>query len=368
MLAKSASRLPSPRTMVTWPACGQTCREGTALGQSYFESALSNVANATFHQLTKPSHFCRNFFIFGWYLQYTPEEEIVMSLSLRAIVALSTMCVTLAHAQDTSIRVGGSTTALPIISQCAAHFMEKYPSWDRADGSLGKDTTVVYVTGGGSGFGVKGLMNGTIDLGMVSRDLKDTEISALNQPTMKVFARDAVAIATSASNPLAKVKLKQGFTVSELASIFSGQYGQFSHIDKSLPAKPVVLLTRDASGGVTEIFQERVMKEQRLAPSRLQFPSTAGLVKKLESNNSAIAFVSAGAVNQERSLRVYSVDGVLPTQENIVNNSYVLNRPMQLIAKSDAPRKIQVFMDYVMGDCQQVVKDMGFVPVRTAAK
>jgi phosphate transport system substrate-binding protein len=284
-----------------------------------------------------------------------------------AIVAIASLTqFAHSHAQDSSIRIGGSTTSLPVISSCSAHFMEKYPTWDKADPALAKDTTVIYVTGGGSGFGVKGLMNGTIDIGMVSRDLKDSEISALGQPVMKVFARDAVAIATSAANPLAKVR--QGFSLSELATIFSGKADQFSQVDKSLPAKPMVLLTRDASGGVTEIFQERVMKEQRLAPSRLQFPSTAALVKKIETNDAAIAFVSAGAVNQDSEIRVYAVDGVTPTQENIVNNKYVLNRPLQLVAKANPSRKVQLFIDYVLGDCQQVVRDQGFVPVRAAAK
>jgi len=276
-------------------------------------------------------------------------------------VPVLAFAVAASAAQDTSIRVGGSTTALPIISACAAHFMEKYPSWDKADMALDKDATVVYVTGGGSGFGVKGLMNGTIDVGMVSRDLKDSEISALGQPLMKVFARDAVAIATNAANPLARTK--KSFTLKELEAVFSGQYSQFAQIDKALPARPVVLLTRDASGGVTEIFQERVMKEQRLAPSRLQFPSTAGLVKKLETNNAAIAFVSAGAVSQGSAIRVYAVEGVAPTQENIINNKYLLNRPMQVIAKANPASKVQLFIDYVLQDCQQVVKDQGFVPV-----
>ena len=290
-----------------------------------------------------------------------------MRQSLRAITALlAILASATAVAQDTSIRIGGSTTSLPVISACSAHFMEKFPTWDRADAALGKEATVVYVTGGGSGFGVKGLMNGTIDIGMVSRDLKDTEITAMGQPMVKVFARDAVAIATSVGNPLAKAK--QGFTMAELATIFSGKAEQFTHIDKSLPAKSMVLLTRDASGGVTEIFQERVMKEQRLAPSRLQFPSTAALVKKLETNDAAIAFVSAGAVNQDGDIRVYAVDGVTPTQENIINNKYVLNRPLTLVAKANPSRKVQAFMDYALGDCQQVVKDQGFVPVRATAR
>jgi phosphate transport system substrate-binding protein len=286
------------------------------------------------------------------------------SLSRIAAATLLSLAPTVALAQDASIRVGGSTTALPIISSCAAHFMEQYASWDKVDPALPKEQTVVYVTGGGSGFGVKGLINGTIDVGMVSRDLKESEIKSLNQPAMHVFARDAVAIATNTSNPLSRSK--HGFTSAELAGIFSGQMQQLSSIDNRLPAKPMVLLTRDASGGVTEIFQERVMKEQRLAAGRLQFPSTAALIKKLESNDAAIAFVSAGAVSQDAQLKTYAVDGVAPTQENIVNGKYTLNRPMLLVAKPNAPTKVQRFVDYVLGDCQSTVKELGFVPVRAA--
>jgi phosphate transport system substrate-binding protein len=267
-----------------------------------------------------------------------------------------------ANAQDASIRVGGSTTALPIISSCAAHFMEKFGTWDKAEAGLGKEQAVIYVTGGGSGFGVKGLMNGTIDVGMVSRDLRESEIKTLGGPVVHVFARDAVAIATSTANPLAKIK--QEFTTAELVSIFSGQALHYSQIDNKLPAKSVVLLTRDASGGVTEIFQERVMKKERLAASRLQFPSTAALIKKLETTDAAIAFVSAGAVGQDTLVRTYAVNGVAPTQENIVNGTYSLNRPMLIVAKPNPSRKAQLFIDYVMGDCQNTVKDMGFVPVR----
>lgn len=285
-----------------------------------------------------------------------------MTRFIRCCVALLLAAPFSVAAQDASIRVGGSTTALPIIASCAAHFMDKHGVWDKAEAGLGKEPVVVYVTGGGSGFGVKGLINGTIDVGMVSRDLRDSEIKALGGPLLHVFARDAVAIATSSASPLAKIK--QEFSTAELVSIFSGQAVQFSQIDAKLPARSVVLLTRDASGGVTEIFQERVMKKERLAASRLQFPSTAALIKKLETTDAAIAFVSAGAVGQDTLVRTYAVDGVLPTPENIINGKYPLNRPMLMVAKPGASRKAQLFMEYVMGECQNTVKAMGFVPVR----
>ena len=52
---------------------------------------------------------------------------------VRLLSVAVSLVVTTAYAQDASIRVGGSTTALPIISSCAAHFMEKFASWDKAD-------------------------------------------------------------------------------------------------------------------------------------------------------------------------------------------------------------------------------------------
>jgi phosphate transport system substrate-binding protein len=259
------------------------------------------------------------------------------------------------------IRVGGSTTQLPVVSACAAHFMEKYPTWDKADGSLPKDRAIIYVTGGGSGFGVKGIESGTLDIGMVSRDLKPAEIEALGgTPIMKAIARDAIAIATNAQNPISK---KEGFTSAELAAIFSGEKKTYADIDPKLPVQEIVLLVRDAAGGSTEIFQERVMKEKRMAPSRLQFPSTAALIKKLETNNSAIAFVSAGALSTEGGLRAYSVDGAAPTEANIVAGSYKLNRPMLLVAKADAKKPVLAFIDFALGACQSTVAEMGFVPV-----
>jgi len=122
-----------------------------------------------------------------------------MRTSVLAVSIFALLGATGASAQE--LRIGGSTTSLPIISSCSAHFMEKYPTWDKADASLPKQQAVIYVTGGGSGFGVKGLLNGTIDLGMVARELKDSETKELGAPVVKAFARDAVAIATSAKSP-----------------------------------------------------------------------------------------------------------------------------------------------------------------------
>src|SRR4030095_3569369 len=106
-------------------------------------------------------------------------EEIAMRQVLSILLVLGTLSPvtksSLADDQDPTVRMGGSTTLLPILANCSSGFMEKYQTWDRVDASLPKANTTVFVTGGGSGFGVKLLLSGVIDIGMVSRDLKDQE-------------------------------------------------------------------------------------------------------------------------------------------------------------------------------------------------
>jgi ABC-type phosphate transport system substrate-binding protein len=47
-------------------------------------------------------------------------------------------------------------------------------------------------------------MSGVIDLGMVSRELKDGEKKALGEPQAYLVGKDAVAIAVNSHNPLAQ--------------------------------------------------------------------------------------------------------------------------------------------------------------------
>ena len=80
-----------------------------------------------------------------------------------------------ASEQKTSIKIGGSSTLAPIIAKCADNFTEEFKTWDKVDASLPEEPIVIFVSTGGSGFGMKSAVDGTFDFGMVSKDLKDEE-------------------------------------------------------------------------------------------------------------------------------------------------------------------------------------------------
>jgi phosphate transport system substrate-binding protein len=266
--------------------------------------------------------------------------------------------------QDSTVRAGGSTTLLPIMANCSSEFMEKYPTWDRVDASLPKKATTIFVTGGGSGFGIKSLLNGVLEIGMVSRDLKEEEKQLLGEHQSHSLGKDAVAIAVNARNPLAN--RKKAFSPAELAAIFSGEINTYQELNRSLPAKPIVLLIRDASAGSTEIFQEKIMGEKKLSPKALQLPSQGALLEKLQNNSNAIAYISSGLALQSKHLKTFALENVEPTNANVTAGAYRLARPLLMVVKGAPAAPVRLFIDYALNRCQKIVAAHGFVPSRSA--
>ena len=139
---------------------------------------------------------------------------------------------------DGTIRIGGSTTMLPLIADGASQFMEKYEPWDKVDPSLPKKQILIFVTGGGSGFGVNSTIGGTVDIGMASRDLKDAEKTKLGTHQAYLVSKDCIAFAVSKKNPLSKI---DNLTQDNVVKIWSGEAKNFSDVRKDLPAKPLVV-------------------------------------------------------------------------------------------------------------------------------
>jgi phosphate transport system substrate-binding protein len=264
-----------------------------------------------------------------------------------------------------ALRLGGSTTLLPIVATAASDFMEKYHSWDKVDRSLPAEPIVIFVTGGGSSFGVKSTLNGTVDAGMVSREIKTKEVEQLGKHEKFLIGKDAVTIATNKKNPLSK----KGAALSsaEVARIFSGEAARYRALNPALPDKEIVLLVRDSGAGSTELMQELVMKDKQISKRAVQLPSQGALLQRLQANDSAVAYISSGLVAQPDSgLHGIVLDGVAPSNANVINGKYKLARPLYLVAKGEPSRFAQAFVNYLLADGQKIVEAQGYVPARTS--
>ena len=263
------------------------------------------------------------------------------------------------------VRIGGSTTLLPIIATCAMNFMDKYSTWDQVDPAFPKSQVLLFVTGGGSGFGVKALMNDTVHIGLISRDLKESEKSQLGNFQTILVGKDALAIAANKNTPL---KRKNNFTTEEVANIFSGGAKTFKDVVSTAPKKEIILLVRDAGAGSAEIFQEKVMGKAQVSPRALQMPSQGALLQKLEAKNESIAYISSGLVSQNQKLVAFDLDGVAPTNQNVINGTYKLSRPLYMVIKGTPNPLMKAFINYVLTEGQKIVAELAYVPVNAVQK
>ena len=207
---------------------------------------------------------------------------------------------------NTQISFSGSSTLAPVISKSSTTFIEKYETWDKVDPSL----------------------------------------------------------PVNPENPF--IKLKGGnITKDEIIKIFSGEYKKWSDLDKSLPNEDIVVVTRDLSGGAHEVFQKNVMKDVNVRQDAIQAPTMGALVAKIIENKNAIGYASFGITNQNKGKLIpLKVDNIEPSEENILNKSYYISRPLIIMKSGKLTATEKVFVDLLQSEeGKKVIKDMGFIPV-----
>lgn len=267
-------------------------------------------------------------------------------------------------AKDLSIKIGGSSTLAPVVAKLADDYTEKYKTWKKVKDSLPDEPIAIFVATGGSGFGVKSATNGTVDIGLVSRVVTEAEKQKLPNHKLYTVGYDALTIAVHPQNPV--VKVKPNLTKDEVKRIFAGEIKTWKQLDAALPDRPIVLAIRDLGGGASQAFDEAVMKGTPIAKEAIQFPSMGALAGKVQENVDAVGYVSTGLVQQNKGkIAVLSVDGVEPTNENIVSGKYTIARPLILIAKAQPDERQQQFINYLISDTGlKTLEDMGFVPAK----
>lgn len=261
------------------------------------------------------------------------------------------------------ITFNGSSTLAPVISAIAADFIEEYTTWDKVDSKFPAENIAIYVSAGGSGAGVKAVLEATSDFGMLAREIKDEENQKIGEPKAFTLGIDALTISVNPENPL--VKIRDNLTMDEVKKIFAGEYKYWDEIDSSLPHKEMVVVIRDLGGGAHEVFQKSVMGDTDVREDAIQAPSMGALVTKVIENKDAIGYASFGMVNQNiGKLIPLKVDEIEASKENIASGLYKISRPLIAVKKGDLSPEQQAFVDVLISEKgSAIIEQMGYVPV-----
>jgi phosphate transport system substrate-binding protein len=277
---------------------------------------------------------------------------IVGLIAITALSACSRPDSTSGETESGYVTVKGSDTMVHLVSAWAEEYMNTTGGQD------------ISVTGGGSGTGIAAIINGTADVAMASRSMKQKEfdLAAKQGVTVKEFvvARDGIAMIIHPDNPIDEL------TVQQLGDMYTGKIKNWSTVGG--PNKPITLLSRESSSGTYVFIQERVLGKKDYAANARLMPATSGIIQAISSEKWSIGYVGLGyALKAGESIKMIAVkedadsDAVVASVAAVQSGSYAIARPLHLYGKAGANSG---FTDFCLGPKgQQIVVDSGYVPV-----
>ncbi|MEA2034007.1 MAG: phosphate ABC transporter substrate-binding protein [Euryarchaeota archaeon] len=245
-----------------------------------------------------------------------------------------------------TLRVTGSTTVLPIAQLTAEAYMEE---------NLYAD---ILVSGGGSSVGVQAVGEGTADIGMASRDLKEAEKETYPDLVSHVVARDGIAVIVHRDNPVEKL------TIGEVKSVYKGEITNWKELGGD--EMEIVVVGRDSASGTKEYFYKSVMDKEDFVRTQLEKNSNGAVKQTIAQTPGAVGYVSLGYIDNTL-LAVKIKDGgkfVEPTVDNVINGDYPIARSLNMFTKGEPTGLAAEYLAYITGaDGQKLVAEEGFVPL-----
>lgn len=239
-----------------------------------------------------------------------------------------------------TLSLAGSTSMEKVCEAMSESFMEANP---------GVVVTVEYT---GSGAGLESLSSGSVDIGNASRKLKEEEKA--KGAVENIVAIDGIAVITNTGNTINNVSSE------ELSKIYAGEITNWNELGGQ--DQPIVVIGREAGSGTRDAFEELlgIKDECRYAQ---ELDSTGAVLAKVSSTPGAIGYVSLDVVDD--SVIGMMIDGVEPTEEQILLGNYVLQRPFVMATMGEISEQneiVQKWFEFIQSEeGKAVIQKVGLI-------
>lgn len=245
-----------------------------------------------------------------------------------------------------SVSTNGSTSMEKVIGILSEQFMA-----DNSGVSVTYDPT-------GSGAGIEAASNGSADIGLSSRALKDEETAG--GLTGTTVALDGIAVIVNAGSKV------EDLSVEQIAQIFTGEITDWSEVGGE--AGTISCIGREAGSGTRDGF-ESITNTRDACKLDQELTSTGGVIEAVAGNPNAIGYASLSAVEGKDTVKALTVGGVACTEETVLDGSYAIQRPFVLVTRTGEALSpaAQAFFDFATSSAaNDLIKSAGAVPVAAA--
>ena len=241
--------------------------------------------------------------------------------------------------EEKKVTTDGSTSMQKVINALGEAFMEE------TNAKFTYNAT-------GSGTGIKAVKDGTCDIGLSSRYLKDSEKADGLQET--ILAIDGIAVIVNPANTVANLTLEQ------ISAIFKGEITNWNQVGGN--AGEIVLIGREESSGTRDGF-ESITDTEDVCKYRQELTSNGAVLTAVAENPNAIGYVSVSSVKD--SVKALQVGGIAPSEATIQDGSYAIQRPFMLVTKAgtELSETARQFFDFVTSAAvREIIRAAGVVP------
>ena len=266
---------------------------------------------------------------------------------MKKIICILLACMTVlslgacSSKEEKSVSTDGSTSMSKVINALGEAFMEN------------NDGVSFTYNATGSGTGIAAVKEGTCDIGLSSRYLKDSEKAEGLKET--VLAIDGIAIIVHPDNAVADLTLEQ------ISAIYKGEITNWSEVGGN--DGEIVLMGREESSGTRDGF-ESITGTEDVCQYRQELTSNGAVLTAVAENPNAIGYVSLSSVKD--TVKAISVNGVAPSEATIKDGSYPVQRPFVLVTKEgvELSQTAQAFFDFATSsEANEIISAAGVVPV-----
>lgn len=238
-----------------------------------------------------------------------------------------------------NVATGGSTSMKNVIAALTEGFAEVEPG-----------VTVSYDPTG-SGAGITGAADKTLDIGLSSRALKADETGV----TGTIVALDGIAIIVNKDSKV------EDLTVDQLRQMFTGEITNWSEVGGD--DGEIVLVGREAGSGTRDGF-ESIVDVKDSCKYAQELTATGAVISAVEANPLAIGYASLSAIGD--TVKAVTVGGVECSEETVKDGSYEVQRPFVFVTNDSVTlsAQAQAFFDFAAStDAADLIRTAGAVPV-----
>lgn len=272
------------------------------------------------------------------------------------------------------ISLSGAFALYPLAAKWANDFQKLHPG------------VTIDVEAGGAGKGIEDALNGSVDFGMLSRDVNSNEIKQGAFPV--TVARDAIVLVINTSNPNYTQIMKHGMKRSDVIALWvKGEKRTWGQLLSTSDKSKIDIYTRSDACGAAETFAKWLGKKQEDLKGTSAF-GDPGLVESIQKDIHGIGMVNIAFAYDTQTLRPtpklhpipidINEDGKISPDENFYDKKSDLikailtgkypsppARCLYLVSKGKPKGVAKAFLRYILGDGQKINPLIGYISINT---